>query len=44
MERVRTPQELDGLKRQSSRIEEEIKRFQNNILEAGGDNLQAQKS
>ena len=37
-------QELDRLKRNPSRIEEEIKNLHDKILEVGGDKLQAQKS
>ena len=37
-------QELDRLKRQSFRIEGEIKSLQDKILEVGGDRLRAQKS
>ncbi|CAG8772659.1 4435_t:CDS:1, partial [Funneliformis caledonium] len=37
-------QELDRLKRQSSKIEEEIKNLQDKILETGSDKLRTQKS
>ncbi|CAG8545690.1 2658_t:CDS:2 [Funneliformis caledonium] len=37
-------QELNRLKRQPSKIEEEIKILQDKILEIGGDKLRAQKS